>query len=91
MAVRRQAPYRADDIWATPDDGNRYEVIAGRLFVAPPLLEAHQRAVGGLFGLVWDHVRAHGLGRVYFAPTSWSAGHTSWWLSTGPARGSGRH
>ncbi len=68
MAVRRQAPDRADDIWDTPDDGNRYEVIDGQLFVTPPPVEIHQRGAGGLFALIWNHVRARDLGRVYFAP-----------------------
>lgn len=42
MALPHKARYRADDIWDTPDDGNRYEVIDGVLYVSPPPIWDHQ-------------------------------------------------
>ena len=48
MATRPAVRYRAGDIWDTPDDGNRYEVIDGELYVTPPPLEKHQGATGVL-------------------------------------------
>jgi Uma2 family endonuclease len=68
MAQRSSIRYKADDIWDTPDDGNRYEVIDGRLYVSPAPFEPHQRGLGVLFGYVWSYVRERSLGRVYFAP-----------------------
>jgi Uma2 family endonuclease len=68
MALRHGVRFRAGDIWDTPDDGNRYEVIDGELFVTPPPLEPHQYTVGMLYGYVWHHVNSRDLGRVYSAP-----------------------
>ena len=68
MAVRRAVRFRAEDIWDTPDDGNRYEVIDGDLYVTPPPVEIHQRGAGNLYGYIWQYVRAHQAGVVYTAP-----------------------
>ncbi len=53
---------------ALPDDGNRYEVLDGELFVTPAPSAPHQRAVGRLFAGLDMYVRAHGLGEVFFSP-----------------------
>lgn len=37
---------RADAIWDTADDGNRYEVIDGVLYVTPPPQRGHQQSRG---------------------------------------------
>jgi Uma2 family endonuclease len=68
MAVQMPARYKADDMWDTPDDGNRYEVIDGALYVSPPPGEPHQDASGNLYGLIWSWVRPRRAGRVYAAP-----------------------
>ncbi len=68
MAVRGGVRFKADDIWDTPEDGNRYEVIDGKLFVTPPPIEPHQRAVMELALYVGPHIRERGLGRLYTAP-----------------------
>ncbi|MBM2811595.1 MAG: hypothetical protein HW416_2354 [Chloroflexi bacterium] len=75
MALRIPARFKADDIWDTPEDGNRYEVIDGhyevidgQLYVSPPPLEPHQNCARNLFFSLESHVRAQKLGRVYFAP-----------------------
>jgi Uma2 family endonuclease len=56
------------DLQDFPDDGNRYEIIDGVLYVSPSPSEGHQRASGGLHEQVAPHVRRRGLGRVYAAP-----------------------
>ncbi|WP_460393486.1 Uma2 family endonuclease [Actinophytocola sediminis] len=38
-------PFTVDDLAAMPDDGNRYELIDGMLFVSPVPGRRHQRAV----------------------------------------------
>lgn len=62
--------FKADDIWHTPDDGNRYEVIDGDLYVTPAPGWGHQLGVGNLYLFLAQHVRAHGLGKIVPAPTS---------------------
>lgn len=68
MALPKRIRFKADDIWDTPEDGNRYEVVDGELYVSPPPLESHQRASVNLLGFLWQHVRQHRLGRLYSAP-----------------------
>ena len=53
---------------ALPDDGNRYEVIDGELFVTPAPSVAHQRAVLELALLVAPYVRAHRIGEALISP-----------------------
>jgi Uma2 family endonuclease len=68
MAIRRPIRFKAKDIWDTPDDGKRYEVIDGALVVTPPPSWGHQYGLGKLFLRVGGHVYAHGLGKVVQAP-----------------------
>jgi Uma2 family endonuclease len=60
--------FKAEDIWDTPEDGRRYEVIAGGLYVTPPPNWGHQYASDTLFGHLWSHVHARGLGKIVTAP-----------------------
>lgn len=53
---------------ALPDDGQRYEVIEGVLYMAPAPNESHQNASTNLVILLGIHVKNAGLGRVYHAP-----------------------
>lgn len=51
-----------------PDDGKRYELINGEVFVTPSPSEKHQRVLGNLFVRMSTHVKDNMLGRVYVAP-----------------------
>ncbi len=51
-----------------PDDGNRYEVIAGDLYVTPAPGRIHQKVSARLIGLFLAWCEAHGAGDVYHAP-----------------------
>ena len=51
-----------------PDDGNRYEVIDGELFVTPALGSLHQRVVWRLGTALENFCDAHGVGTMYGAP-----------------------
>ena len=53
---------------ALPDDGNRYEVLDGELFVTPAPKWDHQRLAAELFVRVREYVRLHGLGEALFSP-----------------------
>jgi Uma2 family endonuclease len=68
VVVRRAATYRAEDIWDTPDDGNRYEVIDGDLYVTPPPVIAHQRPATRLPIYIGAYLLAHPIGEVFVAP-----------------------
>jgi Uma2 family endonuclease len=56
------------DLQDFPDDGNRYEIIDGVLYVSPSPSEIHQRGSMGLTAQVGPHVLFKRLGRVYTAP-----------------------
>lgn len=62
-----------EDLEATPDDGNRYEVLDGALVMTPPPGRTHQTVLGELFVLLHRAAKGHGL-RVYPAPFAWRIG-----------------
>src|SRR5688500_11271223 len=51
-----------------PDDGNRYEVIAGELYVSPSPRPSHQLILTPLIMRLHPFVEQFGLGRVYIGP-----------------------
>ena len=68
MAVRRPVRFLAEDIWDTPDDGNRYEVIDGELYLTPPPIVIHQRGGGRLYLVIGKYLDEHPIGEVFMAP-----------------------
>ena len=52
-----------------PDDGNRYEVIDGELFVTPTPADIHQHAVGELYALLRPYARRVGV-NLLIAPSA---------------------
>jgi Uma2 family endonuclease len=60
--------YTVDEVRALPDDRNRYETIAGELFVTPAPSARHQTVLGRLFLAIGLYVERHRLGNVWFAP-----------------------
>ncbi len=66
-------PHAATDwtvemVHALPEDGKRYEIIDGELFVNPAPRLPHQAAVGELWRLLSEYVRAHQIGFALFSP-----------------------
>jgi len=57
-----------DDYVDLPEDGNRYEIIDGELYVNPSPNTKHQRVLGRLFIALSAFVDAHDLGEVFMAP-----------------------
>ena len=53
---------------ALPDDGQRYEVIDGELFVTPGPGEGHQDIVGELYALLRDYLMDSGVGKPMVSP-----------------------
>jgi Uma2 family endonuclease len=57
-----------DDYCALPEDGKRYQILEGDLYVTPAPSWTHQRVLRNLEHLLANHVRGHKLGATYFAP-----------------------
>ena len=53
---------------ALPDDGRRYEVLDGELFVTPAPGWAHQAVLARLFALIHPYVEKHSLGWTRWSP-----------------------
>ena len=68
MSKPARVHYTWDDYVELPDDGQRYEVIDGNLFVTPAPVFAHQLVSGELYDLLrgWAKRRAGGV--VAYAP-----------------------
>lgn len=64
----RQKRFTARDLWRMPDDGNRYEIIDGEVFVTPAPYVSHQEVLANLNDILRRHVRKHRLGLLLFAP-----------------------
>ncbi len=60
--------WTAEMVRALPEDGKRYEVIAGELFVTPAPRLLHQAAVKGFLLRLHPYVAAHRLGEVLASP-----------------------
>ena len=71
------AVFTYDDYRRLPDDGKRYELIEGDLYVTPAPNTPHQRTSRNLEFLLLQHARAHDLGEVYYAPFDVIFGRTS--------------
>lgn len=55
--------WTVDMVDALPDDGQRYEIIDGELFVTPAPAEGHQLIVGVLHAPLHVYLAGHGIGR----------------------------
>jgi Uma2 family endonuclease len=63
-----QGQWTYADYARLPDDGHRYEVIRGHLYVTPPPIFFHQHVVTELSRLLGNFVVEGALGRVFVAP-----------------------
>ncbi|MFO0982303.1 MAG: Uma2 family endonuclease [Planctomycetota bacterium] len=68
MSARPSTRLTYDDYLELPDDGKRYEIIDGELFVTPAPTPDHQRASGRLHLALADWVRSHPPAEVFYAP-----------------------
>lgn len=64
MAVKHGA-WTLDMLHALPDDGNKYELVRGELFVTPAPGTGHESIAGRLIALLVPYVAANQLGLVY--------------------------
>jgi Uma2 family endonuclease len=68
MALQTTTRLTYDDFVKLPDDGKRYEIIDGELFVNPSPVPQHQRLVLRIAFEFELHFRRHGGGQVFPAP-----------------------
>lgn len=68
MALQHSKAYRADYIWQAPDDGQRYEVIDGVLYVSATPSRKHQKVIIVLGSMLHVFTQARQQGEVYTAP-----------------------
>lgn len=54
-----------EELHRLPDDGNKYEIIRGELFVTPPPSVDHEEVLARLHTALAVYVEKHGVGRVY--------------------------
>jgi Uma2 family endonuclease len=73
-----ERPVTFEEYRALPDDGPRYQLINGELFMSPAPKLLHQYVIGEFFAAINDHVRRHRLGLAMFAPYDVKlTGHTA--------------
>ena len=68
MGMASPASWTAEMVRALPDDGNRYEVVDGRLLVTPSPSRLHQHAVGEIFATLYAYLQRVGAGVVLASP-----------------------
>jgi Uma2 family endonuclease len=64
----KQGRWTYKDYADLPEDGRRYEVVNGVLYMAPAPSGAHQGAAARVLYYLLTHVEFAGLGRAYIAP-----------------------
>jgi Uma2 family endonuclease len=62
VAIKR---WTLEELHSLPNDGNKYELVRGELFVTPPPGDRHETIAARLNGLLAPYVAEHGLGLVF--------------------------
>jgi Uma2 family endonuclease len=66
--VRRPAPFTYDDYRMLPEDGKRYELMEGELFVSPAPVPRHQTVSRRLQFALMEALEKPGLAQIFNAP-----------------------
>lgn len=66
--LKAQREWTVDDLQDMPDDGNRYEIIDGELFVSPSPTLPHQEAAGLLYRMLAAYLAVERIGHAFIAP-----------------------
>lgn len=69
MSTTLTKPTTADELFAMPDDGYRYELVEGELTRMSPAGDKHGEVTMDLAGPLHSHVKRNKLGKVYAAET----------------------
>jgi Uma2 family endonuclease len=65
--ARKTAPitWTLEELHRLPDDGNKYELVRGELFVTPAPRPAHEEIANALSDILGGYVRREKIGRVF--------------------------
>ena len=63
-----QGQWTYTDYAALPEDGRRYEILNGVLYMTPSPSWSHQEVVGAFYRYLYTYVTSTGLGGVFVAP-----------------------
>ena len=62
-----------EDYRALPEGGPRYQLIDGKLYIAPTPNSYHQEIVWNFSQILGRYISEHAIGRIYLAPYDVSA------------------
>ena len=68
MSLRTTSPFTYEDFVHFPDDGQRYELVDGEVYVTPAPSTRHQDVVLRVVRAIADHLDRLGGGRVFVGP-----------------------
>lgn len=68
MSAKVEPLLTIDDLEALPDDGNRYELFEGELFVSRAPGISHQRVLGNIYALIRAYLEQNPAGEVLLTP-----------------------
>src|SRR5687767_9019422 len=68
MAPQTSTRLTYEDYLELPDDGKRYELIAGELILNPAPIPRHQLVAGNLYLAIRNYLDQHDLGKVIGSP-----------------------
>ncbi|MBU1488099.1 Uma2 family endonuclease [bacterium] len=66
--TRELERFTYEDYLHLPDDGKRYQIIEGEVYMCPSPIPNHQRIIGRLFEIINRFVLKNSLGEVFLAP-----------------------
>jgi Uma2 family endonuclease len=69
--------WTVEDVYALPDDGNRYETVNGELLVTPGPGFAHQLVAGALYAALRSYLHQWPTGVVLFGPAEATRGNVT--------------
>jgi Uma2 family endonuclease len=68
MSAKIEPLLTVADLDALPDDGNRYELFEGEIFVSRAPSLSHQRVLGNIYALIRDYLNQNPLGEILLTP-----------------------
>jgi len=68
MSAKIEPLLTISDLDAMPDDGNRYELFEGEIFVSRAPSLSHQRVLGNIYSLIRNYLTQNSIGEVLLTP-----------------------
>jgi Uma2 family endonuclease len=68
MSAKVEPILTIDDLDALPDDGNRYELFEGELFVSRAPSLSHQRVLGNIYAVIRSYLEQNPTGEILLTP-----------------------